>query len=44
MLLLRTVGITAGKIYNWNTIMAEITAVWIRHADHVAPSIRKIWH
>jgi hypothetical protein len=23
---------------------AENTAVGIRHADHVAPSMRKIWH
>jgi hypothetical protein len=22
----------------------ENTAVWIREADHVAPSIRKSWH
>jgi hypothetical protein len=23
---------------------AENTAVWIRHADHVAPSVRRIWY
>jgi hypothetical protein len=29
----------SGSVYN-----TEITAVRIRHADHVAPSIRKSWH
>jgi hypothetical protein len=28
----------------YNTLQAENTAVGIRNADHVAPSIRKRWH
>jgi hypothetical protein len=31
--------IAAGPVYK-----SENTAVGIRHADHVAPSIRKSWH
>jgi hypothetical protein len=31
-------------LYNWLIKKIEITAVGIRHADHVAPSIRKRWH
>jgi hypothetical protein len=29
---------------NYPVSKTEITAVGIRHADHVPPSIRKSWH
>jgi hypothetical protein len=33
-----------GRKSSGSCLETENTAVGIRHADHVAPSIRKIWH
>jgi hypothetical protein len=33
-----------GNFQNCDSWKAENTAVGIRHADHVAPSVRKRWH
>jgi hypothetical protein len=40
-----TVGLQPSPLSHVSTVeKAENTAVGIRHADHVAPSIRKSWH
>jgi hypothetical protein len=42
--LVSTIEELLGRKSSCSGLETEITAVGIRHVDHVAPSIRKSWH